>query len=108
MVDFRRLCTVVSRLAHGVWFNLGSAVIMPEVFLKAVSVARNLGHDISGLVAINFDKESKYRTATNVLSRPAALGLEMTGNHEILLPLLHAAVAQGLAGRAVNATGQAA
>jgi len=97
MVDFRRLCTVVSRLAHGVWFNIGSAVIMPEVFLKAVSVVRNMGHDLSGLVAINFDKESKYRTATNVLSRPAAVGLEMTGNHEILLPLMHAAVAEGLA-----------
>jgi|694.fasta_scaffold40758_2 hypothetical protein len=97
MVDFRRLCTVVSKLAHGVWFNIGSAVIMPEVFLKAVSVARNMGHDLSGLVAINFDKESKYRTATNVLSRPAAVGLEMTGHHEILLPLLHAAVAEGLA-----------
>ena len=97
MVDFRRLCTVVSRLAHGVWFNIGSAVIMPEVFLKAVSVVRNMGHDLAGLVAINFDKESKYRTATNVLSRPAAVGLEMTGNHEILLPLMHAAVAEGLA-----------
>lgn len=97
MVDFRRLCTVVSKLAHGIWFNIGSAVILPEVFLKAVSVARNMGHDLSGLVAINFDKESKYRTATNVLSRPAAVGLEMTGHHEILLPLLHAAVAEGLA-----------
>lgn len=93
MVDFRRLCTVVSSLAGGVWMNIGSAVIMPEVFLKAVSVVRNFGHDLTGLVAINLDKESKYRSTTNVLSRPASVGLELTGHHEILLPLLHAAVA---------------
>jgi hypothetical protein len=66
---------------------------MPEVFLKAVSVVRNFGHDLTGLVAINLDKESKYRSTTNVLSRPASVGLELTGHHEILLPLLHAAVA---------------
>lgn len=93
MTDFRRLCAVVSGLAGGVWLNLGSAVVLPEVFLKAVSVARNFGHDLTGLVAVNIDKESKYRTFTNVMSRPASVGLELTGHHEILLPLLHAAVA---------------
>jgi hypothetical protein len=100
MIDFRRLCSVVATLAHGVWLNLGSAVILPEVFLKAVSVVRNFGHDLDGLVAVNLDKESKYRTLMNVLRRPASEGLELVGHHEILLPLLHAAVASGLAGLA--------
>ncbi len=56
-LDFRRLCSVVASMRNGVWFNMGSAVIMPEVFLKAVSVVRNFGHDISGLIAINLDKK---------------------------------------------------
>jgi hypothetical protein len=60
-------------------------------------VARNFGHDVSGLVTVNLDKESRYRTLTNVLSRPAAEGIELTGHHEILLPLLHAALAAQLA-----------
>jgi hypothetical protein len=93
LTDFRRLCAVVTTLAHGVWLNLGSAVMLPEVFLKAVSVAHNLGHDLDGLVAVNVDKESRYRSTVNVLSRPASEGIELTGHHEILLPLLHAAVA---------------
>jgi hypothetical protein len=97
LIDFRRLCAVVDTLAHGVWLNLGSAVIMPEVFLKAVSVVRNFGRDLDGLVAVNLDKESRYRTLVNVLNRPASEGLELVGHHEILIPLLHAAVACGLA-----------
>lgn len=92
LLDFRLLCTVVSRLAQGVWMNIGSAVVMPEVFLKAVSVVRNLGHDLSGLMAVNFDKESKYRTVMNVLRRPASEGIEIIGHHELLIPLFHAAV----------------
>jgi hypothetical protein len=97
MIDFRRLCTVVSKLAHGVWLNLGSAVILPEVFLKAVAVVRNFGHSLDGLVAVNVDKESRYRTLMNVLFRPAAEGLELIGHHELLLPLLHAAIVANLA-----------
>src|SRR5438874_1155816 len=97
MLDFRILCSVVSTLAHGVWLNLGSAVVMPEVFLKAVSVVRNFGHTLDGLVAVNFDKESKYRTLMNVLTRPGSEGIELIGHHEILLPLLHAAVVEALA-----------
>ncbi len=93
LIDFRRLCAVVTTLAHGVWLNLGSAVMLPEVFLKAVSVAHNLGHSLDGLVAVNVDKESRYRSTVNVLGRPASEGVELTGHHEILLPLLHAAVA---------------
>jgi hypothetical protein len=96
LLDFRRLCSVVSTLAHGVWLNLGSAVVLPEVLLKAVSVARNFGHGLDGLVTVNVDKESRYRSTVNVLQRPAAEGIELTGHHEILLPLLHAALAADL------------
>jgi hypothetical protein len=96
-VDFRILCSVVATLEQGVWLNLGSAVLLPEVLLKAVSVVRNFGHRLEGLVAVNVDKESRYRSTVNVLTRPATEGIELTGHHEILLPLLHAAVACGLA-----------
>jgi hypothetical protein len=99
LIDFRRLCSVVATLAGGVWLNLGSAVLMPEVLLKAVSVVRNFGHRLDGLVTVNVDKESRYRSTVNVLTRPAAEGIELTGHHEILLPLLHAAVACRLASR---------
>ncbi len=92
LLDFRRLCSVVASMKNGVWWNIGSAVIMPEVFLKAVSVVRNFGHDISGLIAINLDKEAKYRSMVNVLQRPASEGIELTGHHEILLPLLYPAI----------------
>jgi hypothetical protein len=93
LIDFRRLCTVVAGLAQGVWMNLGSAVVMPEVFVKAVSVARNFGHDLDGLVTVNVDKQAQYRSRVNVLERPSAEGIELIGHHEILLPLLHATVA---------------
>lgn len=96
LLDFRILCSVVSRLRQGLWFNLGSAVIMPEVFLKAVSVARNCGYDLEGLVTVNFDKEVKYRTAMNVLRRPGAEGIEIIGHHELLIPLWHAVIVAGL------------
>jgi hypothetical protein len=97
LLDFRILCTVVSRLARGVWLNLGSAVVMPEVFLKAVAVVRNFGHDLDGLVTANFDKESKYRTGMNVLRRPGSEGIEVIGHHELLIPLLHASLVAKLA-----------
>jgi len=97
MIDFRILCNIVTRLGWGVWMNLGSAVVMPEVFLKAVSVARNFGADLDGMVTVNFDKESKYRTRQNVLNRPSNEGIEIIGHHEILIPLLHLAVACKLA-----------
>ena len=93
--DFRRLVTVVSRLSGGVWINLGSAVQLPEVFLKALSVAENLGHDVSGFATANLDMIRHYRTDENVLRRPTlgkgrAFGL--TGHHEINVPLLAAAI----------------
>ncbi|MCI0683303.1 MAG: hypothetical protein L0Y71_14465 [Gemmataceae bacterium] len=97
LVDFRRLCSVVAGLGHGVWMNLGSAVIMPEVFVKAVSVANNFGHDLDGLVTVNLDKQAQYRSRVNVLERPSSEGIELIGHHEIMLPLLHLSVACELA-----------
>jgi deoxyhypusine synthase len=99
LIDFRRLCSVVAGMRRGVWMNLGSAVLMPEVLLKAVSVVRNFGHSLDGLVTVNVDKESRYRSTVNVLNRPGDEGIELTGHHEILLPLLHAAVACKLTAR---------
>jgi hypothetical protein len=93
LADFRTLCEIVAGMAGGVWLNLGSAVVMPEVFLKAVSVARNLGRSLDGLTAANLDFDQKYRGMLNVLERPGATGISLTGHHEILIPLLHAAVA---------------
>jgi deoxyhypusine synthase len=92
LIDFRILCQVVSGMQEGLWLNIGSAVVMPEVFLKALSVAKNLGSDLSGLVTANLDKEAKYRTKMNVLSRPSAKGIEIIGHHELLLPLIHSAI----------------
>ncbi len=97
LIDFRWVCSVVSQMQHGVWLNLGSAVLLPEVLLKAVNVVHNLGFSLEGFVTVNVDKESRYRSTTNVLNRPSAEGLELIGHHEILLPLLHAAVACRLA-----------
>ncbi|HEX4611753.1 MAG TPA: hypothetical protein VH092_26385 [Urbifossiella sp.] len=108
MIDFRLLCGVVAGLGGGVWLNLGSAVVMPEVFLKAVSVARNFGHDLDGLVTANFDKESKYRTGMNVLRRPGSVGIEVIGHHEILIPLFHVAVSCQVSGVRCQPEGRAA
>ena len=90
--DFRTLCGIVARLEGGVWLNLGSAVVLPEVFLKAVSVARNLGRSLDGLTTANLDFDQKYRGLLNVLQRPGAEGVALTGHHELMIPLLHAAV----------------
>jgi hypothetical protein len=97
MIDFRKLCSIVATMQQGVWMNLGSAVVLPEIFLKAVSVVRNYRYSLEGLVTVNVDKQIQYRSRVNVLDRPAAQGIELIGHHEILLPLLHAAVAQRLA-----------
>jgi len=111
LIDFRRLCSVVATMEHGVWMNLGSAVIMPEVFVKAVSVVNNFGHCLNGLVTVNLDKQAQYRSRVNVIERPSAEGIELIGHHEIMLPLLHAAVACRLAtlqSQPQNAPAQAA
>lgn len=86
--DFKILAAVVSELEGGVWLNIGSAVIMPEVFLKALCVARNVGHKVENFVTVNMDMIQHYRPRTNVLKRPTQYGYEITGHHEIMLPLL--------------------
>jgi len=96
MRDFRRFTEQVSELARGVYINLGSAVIMPEVFLKATSVCVNLDIDLSGLTAVDFDMIRQYRPTVNVITRPASVGLHITGRHEIMLPLLRMAILEGL------------
>jgi hypothetical protein len=107
MRDFRLICDVVSDLgaakgsdAGGVWLNIGSAVLLPEVFLKAVSVARNLGADLGAMTTANFDMIRHYRPRQNVIARPvsAGRGHEVVGHHEILLPLLRQAVIEELDG----------
>jgi hypothetical protein len=108
LLDFRRLCSVVATMKEGVWMNLGSAVVLPEVLLKAVSVVRNFGHDLDGLVTVNVDKLAQYRSAVNVLDRPASEGIQLTGHHEVLLPLLHAALACQLAAAPAAPPAQAA
>jgi len=97
--DFRYLASVVSKMAGGVYLNCGSAVLLPEVFLKAVSLARNRGIALDGLTTVNLDFVRQYRPETNVVRRPVAgvgRGYSLTGHHEIMLPLLAAAlIAQG-------------
>ena len=90
--DFRGLCRTVADLAGGVWLNLGSAVVLPEVFLKAVAIVRNLGGSLDGLTTANLDFHQQYRGLLNVLQRPGAEGIALTGHHELMIPLLHAAV----------------
>jgi hypothetical protein len=94
--DFRYFVSNVSRLEHGVYVNCGSAVILPEVFLKAVALARNTGRSLQGLTTVNIDFVRQYRPQTNVVSRPVAgigKGYALVGHHEILIPLLAAALA---------------
>ncbi len=94
--DFRSLANLVARMAGGVWLNLGSAVVLPEVFLKAVAMARNLGRSLDGLTTANLDFNQQYRGLLNVLQRPGAEGIALTGHHELMIPLLHAAVVNRL------------
>ena len=90
--DFRLLVNLIAGMAGGVWLNLGSAVVLPEVFLKAVSMTRNLGRSLDGLTTANLDFNQQYRGLLNVLQRPGAEGIALTGHHELMIPLLHAAV----------------
>ena len=96
--DFRLACTVASKLDHGVWMNVGSAVLLPEVFLKAITVARNTGHAVEDLTTANFDMLSHYRPSTNVVRRPGKRGFNLIGQHEVLLPLFRMAVLGELEG----------
>jgi len=93
--DFRYFTSFVARLEAGVYLNCGSAVMLPEVFLKAVSLVRNRGISLDGLTTVNFDFMRMYRAETNVVRRPVAgygRGYSITGHHEIMIPLLAAAL----------------
>ena len=93
--DFRLLCSVVSDLEGGVYINLGSAVIMPEVFLKALTVSKNLGNKVESITTVNMDFIQHYRPRENVLKRPTiqkGSSYALTGHHEIMFPLLAAAI----------------
>jgi hypothetical protein len=101
--DFRLFAALVSSLEGGIYINLGSAVIMPEVFLKALSAARNLGHRVEDLFTLNMDFIQHYRPTQNVVCRPTikgGKGVALTGHHEIMFPLLAAAVIEGLEDKA--------
>ena len=93
--DFRLLAEMVRRMdGGGVYLNLGSAVVLPEIFLKAVTLVRNLGHQLSDITTANFDFIQSYRPLTNVVRRPVAdgagRGYSITGHHELTIPLLAA------------------
>jgi hypothetical protein len=94
--DFRYFASSVARLSGGVYLNCGSAVVLPEVFLKAVALARNRGVSLDGLTTVNIDFLRLYRPQTNVVARPVAgtsgVGINLVGHHEILIPLIAAAV----------------
>jgi len=95
--DFRYFTSSVARLAGGVYLNCGSAVVLPEVFLKAVSLARNRGCRLEGLTTVTLDFVKLYRPQVNVVSRPTAgvgRGYYLVGHHELLIPLLAAALVE--------------
>jgi hypothetical protein len=93
--DFRIFVSEIANLDGGVLLNFGSAVIMPEVFLKALSIARNLGYNVEKFITANFDMFQHYRPIENVVKRPTSMGgkgYSITGHHEIMIPLLAYAI----------------
>lgn len=98
-IDFRHVCKLVHGMDGGVWINVGCAVVLPELYLKAVSVALNLGARLDGMTTANLDMLRQYRAETNVVQRPPGRGISLVGQHEILLPLLRQAVLAKLAAR---------
>lgn len=99
LTDFRLLTDVVGALERGVYLNIGSAVILPEVFLKALTLARNMGRKVERFTTVNMDFLQHYRPITNVVRRPTqnkGRGISLTGHHEIMVPLLAAAVLEHL------------
>jgi|UniRef100_A0A7C3WTB4 hypothetical protein len=96
-LDFRLFAALVSRLAGGVYLNLGSAVILPEIFVKSLTLARNLGHKVEPITTVNLDFIQHYRPLTNVVRRPTmekGQGYALTGHHELLFSLLAALVVE--------------
>jgi hypothetical protein len=102
--DFRLCIAIVSSLrSGGVYLNVGSAVVLPEVFLKALTVAQNLGADLRDFITVNLDMQQHYRSLQNVVRRPASVGgkgYAITGHHELMIPLLACAVLETLDGDA--------
>ena len=99
LVDFRKLAALVSQMEGGVYINLGSAVLMPEIFLKTVTLSRNLGRALKRITTVNMDFLPHYRPLTNVVKRPTqkgGRGYTLIGHHEIMVPLLAGAVLEGL------------
>ncbi|MCK5664019.1 MAG: hypothetical protein KAI17_11060, partial [Thiotrichaceae bacterium] len=97
--DFKIFTSQISMLEKGVFINAGSAVIMPEVFLKALTLSRNLGAILDDFTTVNLDFIQHYRPLTNVVNRPTlgkGKGYNITGHHEILIPLIAAGVIEGL------------
>jgi len=97
--DFKLLTSVISDLEGGVYINLGSAVILPEVFLKALTIARNLGNKVENITTVNMDFIQNYRPHQNVLKRPtlkSGCSFALIGHHEIMFPLLAAAVIENI------------
>lgn len=98
--DFRILASAVAGLEGGAFVNLGSAVLLPEVFLKALNLARNVGHRVDDVFTLDMDFQRHYRPLTNVVDRPTrkgGRGIHLTGHHEIMFPLLCAAIAEAMA-----------
>jgi hypothetical protein len=98
--DFKLMCSLVKEMnGGGVYINYGSAVVLPEIFLKAVTVVRNLGHELQDITTANFDFVQRYRPLTNVVHRPTAngagRGYSITGHHELTMPLLAAQIICG-------------
>jgi len=98
--DFELFCGVIKELNDGgVYCNVGSAVLLPEVFLKAITLVRNLGHPLRGFTTVDLDFLRQYRPTENVVRRPTAeggMGFRLTGHHEIMVPLLAAALLERL------------
>ncbi len=103
--DFRLFASVVADLEEGVYINLGSAVILPEVFLKATTLTRNLGFPLKSITTVNMDFNRHYRPLTNVVNRPTAgggRGINLVGHHEIMLPLIAAGILEELASSPIS------
>ncbi|MFH2092415.1 MAG: hypothetical protein ABIJ31_08630 [Pseudomonadota bacterium] len=99
LYDFKRFAAQIANLEKGVFINAGSAVIMPEVFLKALTLVRNLGHAVDDFTTVNLDFIRHYRPMTNVVNRPTlgkGCGYSIVGHHEILIPLIAAGVIETL------------
>lgn len=99
LTDFHTFASAVADLSGGVYFNIGSAVVLPEVFLKAISLARNVGASVEGFTTVNMDFIRHYRPQTNVVGRPTAgtgRGITLVGHHEIMVPLVCAGIVDAL------------